>query len=232
MNMGLVTQSKRHTAFDADVVFHEYCHGLTTRLIGGTRQGHSLEAPQSHGMGEGWSDFFALTIQNYHRARSGQPERVVIGDWALNSPNGLRSKPYDDHYPHTYGNVATLSRDPATNLPEEHDVGEIWCAVRMMMARRIRTALGSDVDGYRLAWQMVVDGLKLTPANPTFLQARDGILLALDHMLGQQRISRVTHDSVRGAALAAFGKFGMGPGATSENAGVDGIVEDLVTAVS
>ena len=233
MNMGLVTQSKRHTAFDADVVFHEYCHGLTTRLVGGTRQGHSLEAPQSHGMGEGWSDFFALTIQNYHRARSGQPERVVIGDWAINSPNGLRSKPYDDHYPHTYGNVATLSRDPATSLPDEHDVGEIWCAVLMMMVRRIRAVLGSDADGYRLGWQIVVDGLKLTPANPTFLQARDGILLALDHMLDQQRISRVTHDSVRGAALAAFGKFGMGPGATCENAGVDGIVEDaVVTAVS
>ena len=103
----------------------------------------------------------------------------------------------------------------------------------MMMVRRIRAALDSDVDGYRLGWQIVVDGLKLTPANPTFLQARDGILLALDHMLDQQRISRVTHDSVRGAALAAFGKFGMGPGATSENAGVDGIVEDaVVTAVS
>jgi extracellular elastinolytic metalloproteinase len=75
---------------------------------------------------------------------------------------------------------------------------------------------------------MVVDGLKLTPANPTFLQARDGILLALDHMLDQQRISRATHDTVRKAALEAFGWFGMGPSATSQDAGVDGIVEDVV----
>src|SRR5262249_5922521 len=30
MNMGLVVGPNRHTAFDADVVFHEYTHGLTT----------------------------------------------------------------------------------------------------------------------------------------------------------------------------------------------------------
>jgi hypothetical protein len=220
MNMGLVTDSGRHTAFDADVVFHEYTHGLTNRCVGGTRQGHALEAPQSRGMGEGWSDFFALTIINCHGALRGEPERAVIGNWLINSQRGIRSNPYDDHYPYTYGYVATLS--------DEHDVGEIWCAALMMMVRRIRVALGSDVDGYRLGLQMVVDGLKLTPANPTFLQARDGILLALDHMLDQQRISRATHDTVRKAALEAFGWFGMGPSATSQDAGVDGIVEDVV----
>src|SRR6266404_4164725 len=87
----------------------------------------------------------------------------------------------------------------------------------------------NDVDGYRLGWQMVVDGLKLTPANPSFLQARDAILLALDHMLDQRRISRTTHQAVRQAAQAAFGRFGMGPNATTPDAGVDGIVEDVVT---
>jgi len=35
MNMGLVEGINRHTAFDADVVFHEYVHGLTNRLVGG-----------------------------------------------------------------------------------------------------------------------------------------------------------------------------------------------------
>jgi extracellular elastinolytic metalloproteinase len=98
-----------------------------------------------------------------------------------------------------------------------------------MMVRRIRAALGNDVDGYRLGWQIVVDGLKLTPANPSFLQARDAVLLALDHMLDQRRISRTTHQTVRQAAQAAFGRFGMGPNATTSDAGVDGIVEDIVT---
>jgi extracellular elastinolytic metalloproteinase len=75
---------------------------------------------------------------------------------------------------------------------------------------------------------MVVDGLKLTPANPTFLDARDAILLALDHMLSQKRIPQAVHDTARQAALAAFGHFGMGPNARADNAGVDGITEDVV----
>jgi extracellular elastinolytic metalloproteinase len=101
MNMGLVVSSGRHTALDADVVFHEYTHGLTNRLVGGTRQGHTLDAPQSQGMGEGWSDFFSLTIQNYFRAQHGQPERVVTGTWVLNNQTGIRTNPYDDKYPFT-----------------------------------------------------------------------------------------------------------------------------------
>ena len=229
MNMGLVTGTGRHTAFDSDVVFHEYTHGLTNRLVGGTRQGHTLDAPQSQGMGEGWSDFFALTIQNFFRAKAGQPERIVVGPWVINNNAGIRSNPYDDSYPFTYGNVTTFDRDPDTGLPDEHQTGEIWCAALLMMVRRIRAALGNDIDGYRLGWQIVVDGLKLTPANPSFLQARDAILLALDHMLDQRRISRATHQAVRQAAQAAFGRFGMGPNATTPDAGVDGIVEDVVT---
>jgi extracellular elastinolytic metalloproteinase len=118
--------------------------------------------------------------------------------------------------------------DPDPNgLPDEHQTGEIWCAALMMMVRRMRAALG-EVNGYRLDWQMVVDGLKLTPANPTFLDARDAVLLALDHMLDQRRIPQAVHDAARHAALVAFGRFGMGPNASSADAGVDGIVEDVV----
>jgi hypothetical protein len=227
MNMGLVVLDgdKRHTAFDGDVVFHEFTHGLTNRLVGGTRQGHTLDAPQSMGMGEGWSDFFALTIQNFFRAQNGEGERFTTGDWVVNRPGvGIRRKPYDDDYPSkhppsTYGDLRELT--------DEHDVGEIWCAALMMMVRRMRAALG-DVDGYRLGWQMVVDGLKLTRANPTFLDARDAILLALDHMLDQRRVAQAVHEAARAAALTAFGRFGMGPNATSADAGLDGIVEDIV----
>jgi extracellular elastinolytic metalloproteinase len=236
MNMGLVAGPNNHTAFDADVVFHEFTHGLTNRLVGGTRQGHTLDAPQSQGMGEGWSDFFALTIQNFFRTTGNPPlsERVVTGDWVVANPAGIRSHPYDDNYPFTYGNVGTFPRanpetgDPDPNgLPDEHQTGEIWCATLLMMVRRMRAGLG-EMDGYRLGWQMVVDGLKLTPANPTFLDARDAILLALDHMLTQRRIPQGAHDTARQAALVAFGRFGMGPNASSVDAGVDGITEDVV----
>ena len=230
MNMGLVSTTGRHTAFDADVVCHEFTHGLTNRLVGGTRQGHALDAPQSQGMGEGWSDFFALSIQNYLRAQLGESERVVTGDWVVDDRRGIRSHPYDDSYPYTFGDVGTFPRNVETGLPDEHQTGEVWCAALMMMVRLMRVAVG-DIDGYRLGWQAVVDGLKLTPANPSFLDARDAILLALDHMRDQRRVPTAVCQSAREAALAAFGRFGMGPKASSVDAGVDGIVADVIATV-
>ena len=38
-----------------DVVFHEYTHGLTNRLVGGTRQGRTLDARER--AWAGWSAF-------------------------------------------------------------------------------------------------------------------------------------------------------------------------------
>src|SRR6185436_967023 len=35
MNMGLVSSTNRHTAFDSSVVFPEFTHGVTNRLVGG-----------------------------------------------------------------------------------------------------------------------------------------------------------------------------------------------------
>jgi extracellular elastinolytic metalloproteinase len=217
MNMGLVS-GDRHTAFDADVVFHEYTHGLTNRLVGGLMQGHALDAPQSSGMGEGWSDYFALTIQSFFRARNGQPEKVVTGDWVVNQPGGIRTAPYDDNYPIGYAGIAEMS--------DEHDVGEVWCAALMMMTRRVRAALGSDVDGYRLCWTLVTDGLKLTSANPSFIDARDGILLALDHLRDQHRISPDVWKAVRKAAWEGFAHFGMGAHASSADAELGSAIAD------
>ncbi|MER9064381.1 M20/M25/M40 family metallo-hydrolase [Mesorhizobium sp. M0698] len=219
MNMGLVVSTGNHTALDADVVFHEYVHGLTNRLVGGRLNGHSLDKLQSGGMGEGWSDYYALTVQNYFRTN----EKTVTGDWVVNNPAGIRRAPYDDAYQFNYGDLSSF--------PEVHDIGEVWCATLMMMTRKLRTALGNDQQGYRLAWRMVTDGLKLTPANPTFLDARDAILRALDDLGTANHIPPATHNLARKAAWQAFAHFGMGVNATSEDADdVDNVVADFTLA--
>jgi extracellular elastinolytic metalloproteinase len=188
MNMGLVVGSGRHTAFDFDVVAHEYTHGLTNRLVGGRINAHALEELQSGGMGEGWSDFFALTIQSFLQGL----EKVVVGDWVVNGAGGIRRAPYDDQYPFHYGQLV--------DFPEVHDIGEVWCAAR--------STLGDDDSGYRLAWQLVVDALKVTPTNPTFLDGRDAILRALDDLLAVDRIPADVHRRVRAAIWRAFAAFG------------------------
>ncbi len=216
MNMGLVVRSGRHTAFDADVVFHEYTHGLTGRLAGGPLDTQSLQKLQSGGMNEGWADYFALTIQNFFRPS----EKFVLGDWVVNDPQGIRRAPYDNTFPFNYGDLA--------GFPEVHDIGEVWCATLLMMTRRIRAALGDDPAGYRLAWQIVVDGLKLSPANPTFVQGRNDILRALDDLGSQGRIPPAVHQAARRAAWEAFAHFGIGVNAFSADADdVDGISADF-----
>jgi extracellular elastinolytic metalloproteinase len=103
----------------------------------------------------------------------------------------------------------------------------------MMMTRRIRAALGDNARGYRLSWQIVVDGLKLLPADPTFLQARDAILRALDDTLNVKLIDAATHRAARRAAWEAFAHFGMGVNAESMDADdVDNIVADTTTPAS
>jgi hypothetical protein len=214
MNMGLF--NGRHTAFDADVVFHEYAHGLTNRLVGGRMNVHALDAPQSSGMGEGWGDYFALTLQNYFRMP--QPEKVVTGAWVAQNPGGIRSAPYDDNFPLKYGNIV--------NMTDEHDIGEVWCAMLMQMTRNIRKALNSDQDGYRLGWQIVVDSLKLMNANPSFLDARDAMLRAVDDLRTAGRLPPASHAAIVQACWRAFARYGMGFRASSAGPNLDGIIAD------
>jgi extracellular elastinolytic metalloproteinase len=223
MNMGLVQGVNRHTAFDSDVVFHEFTHGVTNRLVGGRLDARGLEDPQSVGMGEGWSDYFALTIQNCLASiRNPQSvERVVTGDWVINDSNGIRLAPYDDNYPGTFGSIGRPPYDD-----DEHAIGEIWCAALMKMNRDLGTALGDTIRGHRLAWQIVVDGLKLTPANPSLLDARDAILKALEDRKNSGSLSADDFQKANRAAWGAFARFGMGPNARSIGASLEGIVED------
>lgn len=223
MNMGLVAGNiNRHTAFDSDVVFHEFVHGVSNRLVGGRLDARGLQAPQSRGMGEGWSDYFALSIQNCLALMKdpNAQEKTVTGDWVVKRADGIRLAPYDDNYPASFGKIGT------GDYEEEHAIGEIWCATLMKLNRDFGAALDDKVRGHRIGWQVVVDGMKLTPANPSFLDARDAILRALEDLQTVGRLTEVEFASLNRAAWRAFAHFGMGPNASSVGASLDGISED------
>jgi extracellular elastinolytic metalloproteinase len=200
MKMGLVGSTGRHTAVDSSVVFHEYTHGVTNRLVGGRTNTRSLDAPQSKGMGEGWSDYIACTLN----------ASSVVGAWVVDRPEGIRSHPYDDDYPRTFADIASFT--------DEHDVGEVWAATLLGLNREL---------GVRLALQLVVDALKLTPANPRFLDARDAILLALSNAKTAGRLDEQQHANAYGGAWRVFARFGMGPAARTAGAFLSGIVADF-----
>ncbi len=200
MNMGLVTNTDRHTAMDSSVVFHEYTHGLTNRLVGGPMNDAALEADQSGGMGEGWSDYMACTIN----------DTIVVGNWVVNRQGGIRQFPYDSNFPDNFGDVGKGRYD------EVHNIGEIWCATLMEMNRRI---------GKRMTLNLVLDSLRLAPANPSFIDMRDSMLAALENMLtAPNPISPADYNQVKEGMWAVFAKFGMGVGARSNGPTLDGVV--------
>lgn len=204
MNMGLVTSTGRHTAFDSDVVFHEFMHGVTKRLVGGPMNVQALDAPQSGGMGEGWGDYIACSIN----------QTAVVGDWVVNNPGGIRGFPYDSSFPDNFGDLGT------GRYSEVHNIGEIWCATLMEMNRNIGTNPGL---------QLVVDALKLSPATPGFLDMRDAILAAVDDQLAAGQITAAEYSTRQVGIWEAFAKFGMGPNAQSNGASLSGIVADFST---
>ena len=88
---------------------------------------------------------------------------------------------------------------------EVHNQGEVWC-VTLWDARANLIAKHGFATGNELILQLVTDGMKLAPANPNFLQARDAIL---------QAELVLTAGANRGELWAAFAKRGMGASATS-----------------
>ena len=204
LNMGPLASTQRHTALDASIAFHEYTHGLTNRLVGGPSDSASLEAAQSAGLSEGWSDYVACYLTGSE----------VIGAWISGQAGGVRAFPYTSEFPGTYADVGQ------GRYVEAHAIGEIWCA--------LLTELGRTLDA-ALVLQVVVDSLKLAPANPGFTVMRDCMLAALDHKMTAEGADVTAHEGAVRAAWKVFARFGLGPGAASAGSSLSGVVADFQT---
>jgi len=217
LNLGLLHQ--RHSALDADVVLHEYTHGVVNRTIGGGAKENPLDKPQSRALGEGYCDYFATSIQNSFRRTAGQPADLVFGKWIANKPTGLRPKAYGPGFTATYGSL----RNPG--YEHDHDAGQVWCATLLEMNWALADG-GPPEQGEERGWKLVFKSLKhLHPEKkgPTWLQARDAILTELASLLGADPQGHPLGQKV----LDVFHARGMGPNAASPDAGYSKIVEDV-----
>jgi len=185
---------------DADIVLHEYTHGMTARMVGGPSNVLALETLQAASMAEGWSDFFPCAVFD---------DPVVAEYVTGNTEHGARQGPYNAH-PWKFGAVgrtfevttATLPAGgplPSFFLPEVHTDGEIWAAVLWTL----RTELA---DAW-LAQRLVVEALRYTPTDPTMLDGRDAILLADSVKFQGIHLARIWQ---------AFAQRGMGWSAETE----------------
>ncbi|RKY19602.1 MAG: hypothetical protein DRQ55_10220 [Planctomycetota bacterium] len=225
--------------FDGDVVYHEYLHGVSIHLSGGTVFGE-----QSGGMGEGWGDFYGVCMSAEPGddpdgvfAMGGYVTKDLFGEQD-NYYFGIRRYPYSGDLlksPLSYADI-----DPAQLLlpggvpgngsftgnpaDEVHNVGEIWCQA-LLEARAALWNGGMGSASNDLMMQLVLDGMKFMPSNPNMLEARDGVLQS----------DLVNHAGAHhGGLWAGFAKRGMGASATSPSGSTTtGIVEafDLPTLI-
>jgi extracellular elastinolytic metalloproteinase len=144
-NRGLNLQMT-DASLDSDVVFHEYGHGLTWRMIGG------MSGPMAGAVGEGASDGVALLMNAGDR----------IGEYSSGDANGIRRHPYAG-YPNTYADVTGS---------EVHDDGEVFAAIvyDLKDAFTLANLPTSTLFAY------YVDGMNYIPATPAFEHMRDGML--------------------------------------------------------
>lgn len=165
--------------FDNGIIAHEYTHGISSRLTGGRLNANCLNTGEQSA-GEGWSDFLALAITTKatDRGNTNRGTGTYVNRQATNGV-GLRNYPYN-----TDMKVNPLTYDRIILRPEVHDVGEVWTSALWEMYWALVDTYGFDVNlkntqsGNGKAIQLVIDGMKMQPCNPGFLDARDAILKA------------------------------------------------------
>ena len=218
-------------ADDATVVYHEYTHGLTNRLVGGDGQANGLVARQSQAMGEGWSDWYAMDFLTHQGLLTdgSAPGDEVVGAYVTNDDRtGIRDNAVDcavedvtsDHCPgsptagsggFTFGDLGRVEDYDADHpVFEVHADGEIWAETLWDLRRAIG---GSE------ARRLITGGLRLSPKQPSFLDMRDAILQA----------DTATGGTHRAQIWSVFAHRGMGFSASTAGANATHAVEAFDT---
>ncbi|MBI5104475.1 MAG: M36 family metallopeptidase [Solirubrobacterales bacterium] len=183
-----------HGGDDARVVYHEYTHGLTSRLVTNADGTQALNSPQAGALAEGLSDWYALDLLD----REGLGGSLDMGEYTDAAPHQLRRQPIDCAVGSTeadcpgsgltFGDFGRL--DPRG--PEVHADGEIWAQALW----DVRRAVGSTA-----AEALVTQALALAPPEPSFLDLRNAMLQADTALSGGARHAQLWE---------AFARRGMG----------------------
>ena len=203
-----ITDLRRDASLDNGVIAHEYGHGISQRLTGGSG---TLCLGGREQMGEGWSDYYALM---FHLKASDTPEAPIgVASYLRGespSGSGIRTYPYSTDMainPLTY-------EDLEDGISYPHGVGTVWCAMLWDMTWNLIGTHGFSDNVYDgqggngISLKLVTEGLKLQPCNPGFVDGRDAILKA-DTLLFQGANSC--------EIWRAFAKRGLGFGADQRN---------------
>jgi hypothetical protein len=171
------------SSIDASVVYHEYTHGLSTRLLFYADGSAALNQFDAYAMGEAWSDWYALDylesqgfihdtpadgdiVTGYFiQGGQAQPVRSEPMDCAVGSADPICPGGETGHLGgYTLGDFGRV-----TGYPEPHADGEIWSQTLWDLRNEI---------GVARAEMVVTRAMELSAPDPSFLDMRNSILLA------------------------------------------------------
>ncbi len=240
-------------ATDAAIVFHEYTHGLSNRLITYPGGSGALSEIQSSAMGEGWSDWYAMDelVDLGFDTDTATPGQIDFGEYVDGVPHASRNEPLDcpvgtlaaacPGHGYTYGDIGHIDSACPACGNEPHFDGEVWSETLW----DLRTALVAATDpttGSHLAEQLITGAMRLSPPQPSMLDERNAILAedgaalggAYDHLIWTVFAARgmgwfaSTVDANDGAPIENFAMPPTGGGPTGE---VSGTITDMVSGL-
>ena len=162
-------------SLDNEIVAHEYGHGISNRLTGGPVNTSCLGNAEQ--MGEGWSDYIGL-IMTMQTGEDGTEARGLAA-YASQSPGGIRPAPYS-----TDTGINDFTYGDSNSQVVPHGVGFVWATAIWDLTWAFVDEYGFDSDlytgtgGNNIALQLVMDGMKLQPCSPGFVDGRDAIIEA------------------------------------------------------
>ncbi len=236
--------AKRDGSLDNGVIAHEYGHGISTRLTGGP-DGGSLGGSEQGGEGwsDFTALYMTLRTNDLTAATASHPNGVLplrsIGNYVTYQPQtgrGIRPRPYSIDMGINELTFQNINDGGEISVP--HGVGSIWCTMLYEVLQEMIDKYGFNDDMYQaanptptagvngmvpatsggnnVAMRLVIEGMKLQPNSPTFVQMRNAILKADTLLYGGRNICELWR---------AFAKRGLGLSAVSGTNAVNDEVE-------
>jgi len=235
MQMYLWPNSNRDGDFDNEIVIHELTHGTSNRLHNNAAGlGTAYSRGMGEGWSDFYARaLLSSADEDVDGVYAMGAYATYLGNSAANYTNnyyyGIRRFPYAvktnvgangrPHNPLTYADTnpntidvndgafarGTFGAGGRAGALAVHNIGEIWAMALFEVRALYIKRLGYETGNQRML-QLVTDGMKADPVNPTLIDARNSLLAVAAASYGPEDVQDV---------WAGFATRGMGYGATS-----------------
>ena len=173
MTMSREPTVKLDGTLDNTIIAHEFFHYVHHRLT-------DSSSPQTSAMSEGWGDIdgFMMSLRQDDPLVPGNANfegAYSLAGYVYNDfYYGIRRKPYTTDFAKNDFTFKTIQEDTGA-----HAAGEIWANMMFECYAGILNGPRNFNDARSRMQDYIIAGLKMTPPNATYVEARDAVLSAV-----------------------------------------------------